>query len=130
MKDKVQNGRPAAAFRAVEAAKANAKISNKKYKNSAKKLPMMIKVNGLLPALLFAGTKDQFHGLDQEVVKWLGSADSPVRQFFRDNKELNQLAELTSGQYRLATEETQRYLGWVRRFADAIDTDNKPTSDE
>jgi CRISPR type III-B/RAMP module-associated protein Cmr5 len=127
-KQHLQSGRVLKAFEAVQEAAQDANVKNKEFKNSAKKLPMLIKTNGLLPALLFAETKSQFGPLAEKTMDWLGAKGSPVRQYFVNAKgklKPDMLAKMDSQAYRMITLEAQRYLGWVRRFADGLDTQNQ-----
>ena len=122
MESTFQSGRAQHAYLAVKKATSDAS-KTKEFVASAKKLPMMIKVNGLLPALLFADTKSQFHQLPQQVMAWLTDKDggSPVKQYFvNTDKDIATLAGFDSYKYRQVTVEAQRYLAWVRRFADAM----------
>lgn len=127
-KQHLQSGRALHAFNAVQKAAQNTKVDNKAFKASAKKLPMLIKTNGLLPALLFAEAKSQFDPLAEQTMEWLNTEGCPVRQYFVNTKDkLNPgiLADRDSQAYRMITLEVQRYLGWVRRFADGLDTQNE-----
>lgn len=132
MENTFQSGRAQHAYLAVEKAVSDAS-KTKEFVAGAKKLPMMIKVNGLLPALLFADTKSQFHQLPQQVMAWLTDKDggSPVKQYFVNvggdastqtgfDRYIAELTGFDSYKYRQVTVEAQRYLAWVRRFADAL----------
>ncbi len=116
----VESGRAAHAFKAVESGY-SAADKKKEYANSCKKLPMLIKINGLVPALLFAQEKkkDQFGNLEAEVLSWLRDPGCPLSQLTKAVRSPGDLTALSSQQYRQITAETQRYLGWVKRFAAA-----------
>jgi CRISPR type III-B/RAMP module-associated protein Cmr5 len=128
-KQHLQSGRALHAFQVVQKAAQDTNVNNKEFRNSAKKLPMLIKTNGLLPALLFAEVKSQFGPLAEQIMQWLQTEGSPVREYFvnKGNGKLQPsiLADMDSQAYRMITLEAQRYLGWVRRFADGLDTQNQ-----
>jgi CRISPR-associated protein Cmr5 len=127
-KQHLQSGRALNAFEVVQKVDQNANINNKEFKNSAKKLPMLIKTNGLLPALLFAEAKSQFGPLSEQTMQWLQAEGSPVRQYFVNatgKLQPGMLAGMESQAYRMVTLEVQRYLGWIRRFADGLETQNE-----
>jgi CRISPR-associated protein Cmr5 len=127
-KQHLQSGRALHAFKVVQEVAKDTNVDNKEFRNSAKKLPMLIKTNGLLPALLFAEVKSQFGPLTEQTMEWLNEEGSPVCQYFvnTDGKlSPDMLASMNSQAYRMITLEVQRYLGWVRRFADGLDTQNQ-----
>ena len=117
----VESGRAAHAYEAVK----RGMPEEEKYAESAKKLPMLIKVNGLVPALLFAKEKKQFGkdeaSLEHSVLSWLNEDGCPVSQIVKPKvgKDIGKLTELESRQYRQVTAEVQRYLNWVKRFSAA-----------
>ena len=114
----VESGRAQHAYESVKEGYASAK-KQKEFVASCKKLPMLIKLNGLVPALLFAKEKDQFGNLSKFVMDWIRSAGSPVAMLLQNRGEIGMLTELDSREYRQVTAEAQRYLGWVKRFAAA-----------
>lgn len=127
--NQVQSGRAAHAFAQVSRGYERAGADAKEYAASCKKLPMLIKINGLVPALLFAREKKQFgskeYSLEEAVMSWLRDAGSPVSQLLQGKSDIGDLTGLTSRQYRLVTAEVQRYLSWVKRFAAARRAEDK-----
>ena len=115
----VESGRAKHAYDSVKDGYAAAS-TQKEFVASCKKLPMLIKLNGLVPALLFAKEKDQFGKLSTYVMAWLRDPGSPVAKLVEGKTEIGQLTELDSRDYRQVTAEAQRYLGWVKRFAAAV----------
>ena len=111
----VESGRAAHAYNAV----LEGMPKTEKYAENAKKLPMLIKVNGLVPALLFAQEKKQYGSLSASVLSWLVSPGCPVSQLVNNRAAVGDLTGLDSRQYRQVTAEAQRYLNWVKRFAAA-----------
>ena len=115
---------------AYEKAESVAKDSGKakEYKSYAKKLPMMIKVNGLGAAISFAFAKsknisgktawgqiyiDLNDWIRQDENKWL-LGNSPA------NELAEAIIELNSQEYRALTLETLSFLNWLRRFAEGL----------
>ena len=113
------SGRARHAYEAVKAGLQDAE-KQKEFASSAKKIGMLVKINGLVPALLFAREKQQFGSIHEDVLSWLTAAGSPVQQFMQHHAGIEGLTSLNSSQYRLVTAETQRYLAWVKRFASAL----------
>ena len=91
----------------------------KKYKSGAKKLPVLIKTNGLGQSLAFINKRDDGNtALYSMIGKWLSR-----KQLI----ELGQSADLVdvvinkpSNEYRQITTETLALLNWVRRFVDSL----------
>jgi CRISPR type III-B/RAMP module-associated protein Cmr5 len=98
--------------------------ATKEFVSSAQKLGMLVKINGLVPALLFAQTKKQFGSLSSRVMLWLADSGSPVSKLLDGRTEIGYLTEVDSTSYRLLTSEAQRYLAWVKRFAVALAPQN------
>ena len=122
MKTQIESGRARHAF---DTAEQGLKDGGKEFLSSTKKLGMLVKVNGLIPALLFSKEK-QFGGLGERVMNWLAAEGSPVSKLMEQHTQLADLTEVDSSTYRLLTAETQRYLAWVKRFAAAL----APETDE
>ena len=86
----------------------------KKYKTSAKKLPVLIKTNGLGQALAYIQTRNKT--LYQQLTSWL--RDNGLIQ---ENDDLvGAVINMPSNKYRRATTETLAFLNWVRRFVDGL----------
>lgn len=101
----------------------------KEYKSYAKKLPMMIKTNGLGAALAFALSKskdkdgrDTSWGLIyNDVQSWLKKDHKKFLLGAHANKILaNAVVELESPEYRAVTVEVLAFLNWLRRFAEGL----------
>ena len=93
-----------------------ARIRNrqKKYKTSAKKLPVLIKTNGLGQALAYIQTRNAT--LYQQLTGWLRG-----KSLIQENDDLVcAVISMESDQYRRVTTETLAFLNWVRRFVDGL----------
>ncbi len=114
----IEQGRAKFAYDSVNeiAQDANADLK-KKYKSGAKKLPVLIKTNGLAQALAFINNRDdgneKLYGM---IYEWLNH-----KQLVEDNTELvDAVIDKPSNEYRRITTETLALLNWVRRFVDGL----------
>lgn len=102
---------------------------SKEYKSYAKKLPMMIKTNGLGAALAFALSKSKdkegrdtsWGMLYNDVKEWLRQDHKVFLLGTHVNKDLaNAVIDLESQEYRAITVEILAFLTWLRRFAEGL----------
>ncbi len=109
----LEQHRAEAAYKAAsDAGKSN---NGKEYKSFAKKLPMLIKNNGLGAALAFAEHKKLCY---KDISDWLKDKECPI-DF--DQHSLSQwLPTIDSQEYRAVTMEVMAYLNWLRRFVDTL----------
>lgn len=100
----------------------------KDYKSYAKKIPMMIKTNGLGATLAFIRSKPSklaYKKLYEQLTEWFESNQTYLMPEFRQmNNKSEELAhhvvKLDSFSYRAATVETLALFGWIRRFAEGL----------
>jgi CRISPR-associated protein Cmr5 len=87
-----------------------------KFASYAKKLPMMIKTNGLGASMAFANAKNEraWKELFQAIEDWLQKKD------YIKNALLEELVKTDSAHYRILTNEVIAYLTWLRRFAEGF----------
>lgn len=96
----------------------------KEYKSNVKKLPMLIKTNGLGASLAFffsKGKKDEKspHTLiSKQIHEWLKQNNSDL--FLNNGDLVNTIIGLDSIKYRLVTNEVMSFLNWLKRFADGL----------
>lgn len=117
---------------AYDKAKAVANEGGKKakeYKSYAKKLPMMIKTNGLGASLSFVLSKSKnkeghlttWGKLYEDLNSWLRT---PHKKWLLGNNPPADLSEavinLESQEYRALTVEVLAFLNWLRRFAEGL----------
>ena len=123
MKDKepttrntLEQGRAKHAFE-----KAKRAGDKEKFASYAKKLPMMIKTNGLGASMAFAKAKNEkaWKELFQAIEEWL-KEKSYVQEAL-----LEELVKTDSAQYRILTSEVIAYLSWLRRFAEGFKPEKK-----
>ena len=95
------------------------------YKSAAKKLPVLIKMNGLGQTLAFMKSKSGtesgkgYEILYEQIGTWLQTED--VKGLVSKNGELvKEIIQLESPVYRQVTVETLALLNWMRRFVDGL----------
>lgn len=103
----------------------------KEYKSYAKKIPMMIKTNGLGATLAFLGSKSKdkngrtaYGVLLEHIYDWLKKDTKPLYGDIspvQDSVDLpGYVVRLESPQYRALTIEVLAFINWVKRFADGM----------
>lgn len=126
-KSGLEQGR--AAFAYAYASEGNKLDKNKEYKSYVKKMPMLIKTNGLGAAVAFAFAKGSKNGIPDkknpwgllytQMEEWLKEDGKRLLQF--DTHQLaKKLTEINSTEYRMVTIEILALLNWLKRFADAL----------
>jgi CRISPR-associated protein Cmr5 len=116
----IEQGRAAFAYDCVKQITQNTDEDlKKKYKSGAKKLPVLIKTNGLGQALAFINRRDAGNEkLYDTIGKWLS-----LKQLIElgENVDLvDVVISKSSNEYRRITTETLALLNWVRRFVDGL----------
>ncbi len=126
--NKIEQGRADAAFKGVKEFVAGNR-SLKEYRAYSKKIPMLIKTNGLAATFAFMNTKkdDDAHVvIGKEIIAWLRSTDAELDiklnegQHRKLNGIIEYLLSTSSDNYRLLTSETFAYMNWHRRFAEGM----------
>lgn len=113
----IEQGRAKYAFEVVKSVNDN-KLK-KEYKSAAKKLPVLIKTNGLGQSLAFIKRRnDGYDKLYEQIGKWLQSEDA--KQLVQQGELVEQVIQLESPDYRQVTVETLALLNWIRRFVDGL----------
>ena len=126
--NKIEQGRADAAFKAVKDFVSKNKALSE-YRSYSKKIPMLIKTNGLAATFAFMNTKneDDAHiAIGNELISWLRITDSTLDVKLNEgkSKKLNGIIEYllstSSDNYRVLTSETFAYMNWHRRFAEGM----------
>jgi CRISPR-associated protein Cmr5 len=126
----IEQGRAKEAYDCAGEGEKLSSSAKKEYKSYSKKLPMLIKTNGLGAAMAFAFAKGSKDGrldkkkawglLYSQIEEWL-KKDSKGLLSFDDNEKLTaKLVELDSSTYRAVTIEVLAFLSWLRRFAEGL----------
>ena len=140
----IEQGRAKYAFEAVKEISENnlrendSKKLKESYKSVAKKLPVLIKTNGLGQTLAFMKSKrakrdkpeNGYDKLYQQLGKWLQTESE--NQLIESGELVEKIILLNSSVYRQATIETLALLNWMRRFVDGLmkDVDDTETNDD
>jgi CRISPR-associated protein Cmr5 len=100
----------------------------REYKSYAKKIPMMIKTNGLGGALAFVKSKckqdkpNAYNLIYDQLSEWFSKSEKAyfIANFKSNDDLVEKVIALNSGEYRAVTVETLALFGWVRRFAEGL----------
>ena len=131
-RQKLEQGRAAFAFdRATE----GYTFHKTEYAPAVKKVPMMIKTNGLGATLAFMFSKQKMYAtILKDIELWVNNTDNMKTKAIYDKAKGNSLVqkvtELDSSEYRTLTIEVLAFLNWLRRFAEGIEKESKPKKDE
>ncbi len=89
---------------------------NGEYKTITKSAPALIMNNGLMQTLAYLeGKKGKASILGQHIAQWLQQTQLLDSTRYQD--VMQQLQQIDSDKYRRATDETLKYLRWLRQFA-------------
>ena len=112
----IEQGRATYAFNKVSDIRNDLPLEKqKKYKSNAKKLPVLIKTNGLGQALAFIEKRDGYSELFDQIEEWLQK-----KQLITTNQMVEEVIGFDSDKYRQVTTETIALLLWMRRFVDSM----------
>lgn len=125
----LEQGRAAFAYECAEMAATTLKHKSGEYKSYVKRLPMLIKTNGLGSALAFIFSKSSRGGEPDTKMPW-GLIYVQLEEWLkRDNKNLidfpprrlaKALTLVDSPTYRSVTVEIMGFLTWLRRYSEAL----------
>ena len=98
---------------------------SKEYKSYVKKIPMLIKTNGLGSTFAFMLSKGGTYTLiGEQILLWLKNDKKNLltnANEIRSFKDLNEkIVGLNSSEYRALTIEVLSFFNWLRRFADGL----------
>lgn len=117
----LQQARAASAWQAVQQLQKLIQSDSEDYGRWARKLPTMIKSQGLAPTLAFLKAKGKLH-LYNDVSAWVSQQLEGKRT---DLIEMVLSPQCDSRRYRLIASETIAYVEWLKRFAEAQGLGNK-----
>ena len=119
----IENGRAKYAFTAVNDYLQSSNTTDD-YKSYIKKLPAMIKVNGLGQTMAFClAKKKEYLKIYEQLEIWIHSQYPQIISKYDPNgnkKFIEVLVSMNSNDYRIITTETMALLNWMRRFADGL----------
>jgi CRISPR-associated protein Cmr5 len=104
---------------------------SKEYKAYIKKIPMLIKSNGLASALAFVKAKSTtetskagyaYYVINEQLTQWLKQEPKGIlSDKLNNNVDLvKAVLELNSDEYRAVTNEVLAFLTWLKRFAEGL----------
>jgi len=124
----IEQGRAAYAYLCVK--KTNKEGSQKKeYKSYVKKIPMMIKANGLGATLAFVKAKSSkdkakkgyaYKLIYDHLTKWLKLDKKCLVDFSNSGDLLECVVNMNSSEYRAVTKEILAFTSWLSRFAEGL----------
>jgi len=128
----IEQGRANFAYKKALEAQKNLGKNDKKYKSYVKKIPMLIKTNGLGATLAYIKSKvksksedgnvseeGKVYGLIYEhLTEWLKCDEKRLVNI--DDDLVKVIISLNSSEYRAVTNEILAFLNWLRRFADGL----------
>lgn len=130
----IEQGRANFAYEKTLEAQSSLAKNDKKYKSYVKKIPMLIKTNGLGATLAFIKSKTKSNSEEgkaygliyKHLTEWLKSDEKSLINI--DDDLVKEIISLKSAEYRAVTNEVLAFLNWLRRFADGLiegDADNE-----
>lgn len=128
LQKKLEQGRAEFAYKCAEN---GAQINKKKeYKSYVKKIPMLVKTNGLGAALAFVKAKSDknkdkhgyaYHLIYEQTTGWLKQEPKGLISGRLENEDLAKvLTDLNSPEYRAVTNEVLAFFVWLKRFAEGL----------
>ena len=117
--NKLENGRAAFAYQCAEKGKKLGEKKSKEYKSYVKKIPMLIKTNGLGATVAFMKSKGgTYDTIYNQLAEWFRKEENPIKFEVKDLAK--DVCEMDSQQYRAITKETLAFFNWLRRFAEGL----------
>lgn len=116
----IEQGRASFAYQQVKAVAAEpGEELKKKYKSGAKRLPVLIKTNGLAQTLAFIQCHDPGNeALYRQIHDWLDRKKLVPPE--SEATLIETVINLSSSEYRRLTTETMAFSNWIRRFVDGL----------
>jgi len=123
----VEQGRADFAYKCAE--EGSGIIKSKEYRSYVKKLPTLIKTNGLAPAYAFVNSKksnDMNKGgyayklIYEQTTEWLNRETKELVNITKEDDLVAKIIKMDSLEYRATTIEILAFLNWLKRFADGL----------
>jgi len=115
---------------AYDCALNGSKIAKKKeYKSYVRKVPMLIKTNGLGSTFAFIKSKssnDQsktgyaYHLIYEQTKQWLKKDEKSLLSINENDDLVEKIISLDSPEYRAITNEVLAFFNWLTRFAEGL----------
>jgi CRISPR-associated protein Cmr5 len=117
----LEQGRAKHAFDAASEAVKRADKSD--YKSYTKKVPMLIKTNGLGATVAFMNSKGKaYKSILDNLESWFNTDPkfSTIYRGLGGDGLVQKIMNCETTNYRALTTEAMAYLGWLKRFADGL----------
>ncbi|NMC59256.1 MAG: type III-B CRISPR module-associated protein Cmr5 [Candidatus Methanofastidiosa archaeon] len=107
----------------------SARSKKKEYKSYVKKIPMLIKTNGLGSTFAFIKSKSTndenkagyaYYLIYKQTKEWLKKDDKSLVNLNENDDLLEKIISLDSPSYRSVTNEVLAFFKWVSRFAEGL----------
>lgn len=115
---------------AYDCALESSKIDKKKeYKSYVRKIPMLIKTNGLGPTFAFIKSKRSndkskpgyaYHLIYEQTKQWLKKDEKSLLTINEDDDLVEKIISLNSPAYRALTNELLAFFKWLSRLAEGM----------
>lgn len=131
---KIENNKDMANRQKIESSRASfaydeaSKNKTEEFAQLVKKVPMMIKTNGLSEAFAFLYSKQKKHGaILNSIYKWLQASQTTlgIINTAKGENLVQKVTNLNVTDYRIVTTETMAYLQWLRRFSEGMVKEEK-----
>ncbi len=126
----LERGRAKFAYERAKNVKDNFESISGNYKSYVKKMPMLIKTNGLGAALAFIYSKQEksdtqkkaygYKLLFDNIAEWLKKDEKQLLEYTENADLVAKIIALDSPSYRMITVEVLAFLNWLRRFAEGL----------
>lgn len=93
------------------------------YKPYVKKIPMLIKTNGVGETFAFVNSKKSnaaYRLIYDQTTKWIIKDDKRLFDMKEGDDLVEKIISLDSTQYRAVTNEIMAFFNWLRRFVDGL----------
>ncbi len=116
----VEQGRADYAYRCVQDVKGRSYASE--YKSYAKKIPSLIKTNGLGATLAFIKGKggEAYNKLYKHISNWLKKDPKRIANIEDNDDLVKYIVGIDSYEYRVITTEVLVLMKWISRFCDGL----------
>lgn len=97
--------------------------TKKEYKSHVKKIPMLIKTNGLGSTFAFLKSKKSdaaYHLIYEQTKQWLKKDEKNLLNINEDDDLVEKIISLDSLGYRAITNEVLAFFNWLTRFAEGL----------
>lgn len=120
----IEQGRASFAYQCAIEGKSLGGKKATEYKSYTKKIPMMIKTNGLGATLAFVKSKSDkgnaYDIINNQLRNWFLKDPKQVVKLNPQEDFVKQIIGLNSFEYRAATMEILAFINWLRRFAEGL----------